>query len=91
MTKQQTLAIRLSALLGGAFLSIVAAAVAFGGNINSEIALRILLPGLGLVPVVHNALPAIIVMVIVDAIVYCAATYFIVWSVLWLLQRRQQP
>jgi hypothetical protein len=56
-----------------------------------ELTLAIFAPGLLLMSPVHNFSPALIVTVVVDAIVYCAVAYFIVWSVLRTMQIKQRP
>src|SRR6266550_1196820 len=75
MTRQKILAIRISSLLGGAFFSFAIPAIMLGSDVNSELAWRIFAPGFGVVPVIHNVLPAIILTVIIDAFVYCIVAF----------------
>lgn len=53
--------------------------------------LAVFVPGALLMSPVHNVLPALIVWVVVDAIVYCAVAYFIIWLVLRIMQVRPHP
>lgn len=91
MTTQQIQAIKWLTLLGAAFLSIVVPVLLVSFDVGGELTLAILAPGLLFMSPVHNFLPALIVTVVVDAIVYCAVAYLIVWVVLRLMQIKQLP
>jgi hypothetical protein len=91
MTTQQIRAITWLTLLGAAFLSIAVPVLLISCDLGGELTLAIFAPGLLLMSPVHNVLPALIVTVVVDAIVYCAVAYFIVWSVLRIMQIKQHP
>ena len=90
MTTQQIRAIKGLTLLGAAFLSI-AVPVLLISALGGELTLAIFAPGLLVMSPVHNVLPALIVTILVDAIVYCAVAYFGVWAVLRIMQVKQLP
>ena len=75
MTRQQILAIKISSLLGGAFFSFAIPSIMLAADVNSELAWRIFAPGFGVVPVIHNVLPAIISTLIIDVFVYCIVAF----------------
>jgi len=89
MTSQQIRAIKWLTLLGAAFLSIAVPVLLVSCDLGGELTLAIFVPGLLVMSPVHNVLPALIVTVVVDAIVYCAVAYFIVWSILRIIQFKQ--
>lgn len=89
MTKQQVLAIKWLAVPGAAALSIAVPALLLGSGVESDLAYSILAPGSGLIGPVHNVIPALIVTVVFDAIVYCVAAYIIVSLLLRVLRARQ--
>ena len=89
MTRQQVLALKWLAVLGGAVLSVAVPVLLIGSGVESELALGILAPGLGLINPVHNIIPALIVMVVVDAAFYCAAAYALVSLLLRVLRTRR--
>ena len=91
MTTQQIRAIKWLTLLSATFLSIAVPALLISCDVGGEGTLAVLIPGMLLMSPVHNVLPALIVWVVVDAIVYCAVAYFIVWLVLRIMQVRQHP
>jgi hypothetical protein len=91
MTTLQIRAIRWLTLLGGAIFSILVPVLMIGCDVCGERTLAIFAPGLLVMSPVHNVLPALIVTLLVDAIVYCAVAYFIVWSVLRIMQIKQHP
>ena len=76
---------------GAAFLSIAVPVLPVSFDVGGEVTLAIFAPGLLLMSPVHNFLPALIVTVFVDAIVYCAVAYLIVWSVLRIFKIKQHP
>ena len=82
MTTQQIRAIKWMTLLGAAFLSVVVPVLLVGFDVGGELTLAIFAPGLLLMSPVHNVLPALVVTLVVDAVVYCAVAYFVVWSTL---------
>ncbi len=86
MTTPQIRAIKWLTLLGAAFLSIAVPLLLVSCDVGGELTLAIFAPGLLVMSPVHNVLPALIVTVVVDAIVYCAVAYFILWSVLRIMQ-----
>jgi hypothetical protein len=75
MTRRQVLALKWSAVLGGAALSVVVPFLLLGLGVESEPALWILAPGMWLVDPMHNIIPFLAVMIVVDAAVYGAAAY----------------
>jgi len=91
MTTQQSRAIKWLTLLGAAFLSIAVPVLLVSFDVGGERTLAIFAPGLLLMSPVHNFLPALIVTVVVDAVVYWAVAYFIVWSVSRIMQKKQHP
>jgi hypothetical protein len=91
MTTEQIRAIKWVTLLGATFLSIAVPVLLTRFDVGGELATAISAPGLLLMSPVHNFLPALIVTVVVDAIVYCAVAYLIVWSVLRIMQLKQNP
>lgn len=82
MTTQQIRAIKWMTLLGAALLSVVVPVLLVGFDVGGELTLAILAPGLFVMSPVHNFLPALVVTLVVDAVVYCAVAYFVVWSIL---------
>lgn len=86
MTTQQIRAITWATLLGAAFCSIVLPVLLVGLDVGGELTLAVFAPGLLVMSPVHNFLPALIVTVVVDAIVYCAVAYFVLWSILRIMQ-----
>jgi hypothetical protein len=90
MTTQQIRAIKWLTLLSAAFLSIAVPVLLISCDLGGERTLAVFAPGVLLMSPVHNVLPALIVWVVVDAIVYCAVAYFIVWLVLRIMQVRQR-
>jgi len=90
MTMQQMRAIRWLTLLGAAFFSIAIPVLLISWDLGGELTLAIFAPGLLLISPVHNVLPALIVTVVFDAIVYCAVAYLTVWSVLR-IERNRSP
>ena len=86
MTKLQIRAIKVSTLLGAAFFSIVVPVLLVGFGVGGELTVAVFAPGLLVMSPVHNVLPALIVTVVVDAIVYCAVAYFLLWSILRIMQ-----
>ena len=91
MTTQQIRAIKWLTLLGAAFLSIAIPVLLICCDPGGELTLAVFVPGALLISPVHNVLPALIVWVVVDAIVYCTVAYFILWLVLRIMQVRQHP
>ena len=91
MTTQQIRAIKWLTLPGAAFLSIAVPVLLVSCDVGGELTLAIFAPGLLIMSPVHNVLPALIVTVVVDAIVYCVVAYLIVWSVLRIMQVKQHP
>ena len=91
MTTQQIRAIKWLTLLGATFLSIAVPVLLISCDLGGERTLAVFVPGALLMSPVHNVLPALIVWVVVDALVYCAVAYFIVWLVLRIMQVRQHP
>ena len=89
MTKQQVHALKWLTVLGGAVLSVAVPVLLIGSGVESGLALRILAPGLGLINPVHNIIPALIVMAVVDAAFYCAAAYALVSLLLRALRTRR--
>ena len=90
MTTQQMRAIRWLTLLGAAFLSSAIPILLISCDLGGELTLAIFAPGLLLISPVHNVLPALIVTVVADALVYCAVAYLTVWSVLR-IERKRSP
>ena len=78
-------------MLGAAFLSVAVPVVLVGLDMGGELTLAIFAPGLLVMSPVHNILPALIVTLLVDAIVYCAVAYFVVWSIFRLMHINPQP
>jgi hypothetical protein len=91
MTTQKIRAIKWATLLGAAFLSIAVPILLVSCDIGGELTVAIFAPGLLLMSPVHNFLPALIVTVVVDAIVYCAVAYLIFRLILWIIQNKQHP
>jgi hypothetical protein len=91
MTTQQLRAIICLTLLGAAFLSIAVPVLLISCDLGDDLTLAIFVPGLLLMSPVHNVVPALIVTVLVDAIVYCAVAYFIVCSLLRVMRTKQRP
>lgn len=91
MTTQQIRAIKWLTLLGAAVLSIAVPVLLISCDLGGELTLGVFVPGALVMSPVHNVLPALIVTVVVDAIVYCAVAYCIVWLVLRIMQVRKQP
>jgi hypothetical protein len=91
MTTQQVRAIKWLTLLGATFLSLAVPALLISCDLGGERALAVLVPGALVMSPVHNILPALIVWVVVDAIVYCAVAYFILWLALRIMKVRQHP
>jgi hypothetical protein len=91
MTMQQIRAIKWLTLLGAAFLSIAVPVLLVICDLGGELTLAIFSPGLLLMSPVHNVLPALIVTVVVNAIVYCVVGYSMVWLVLRFMQVKQSP
>jgi len=90
MTRQQVLALKWLSLLGAAILSIAIPVLLVSTGLDSELALTIFAPGAGLINPVHNIIPALIVTVVVDAVLYCLVTYAAV-SLLVRVLRLQGP
>jgi len=91
MTTQQICAIKWLTLLGAAFLSIAVPMLLVSYDLGGDFTLAIFAPGMLVISPVHNFLPALIVTVVVDAIVYCLVAYSIVRLVLRFLQVKQRP
>ena len=88
MTLKQIRAIRWLTLLGAAFLSVAIPVLLISSDLGGEITLAVFAPGLLLISPVHNVLPALIVTVIADALVYCAVAHLTLWSVLRIHRNR---
>ena len=86
MTKQQIHALKWLSLLAGAFLSVVVPLLLLRVDVNSDLAFMILAPGSLLMSPVHNVLPALVVTVVFDAIIYCAVAYSIARLVIKILE-----
>jgi hypothetical protein len=82
MTAQQIRAITWLTLGGAAFLSIVIPVLVITLDVGPDFVVGIFAPGLLLMSPVHNVIPALIVTLFVDAIVYCAVAYAILRLVL---------
>jgi hypothetical protein len=91
MTTLQIRAIKWLTLLSAAVLSIAVPALLVGADVGGELTLAFFAPGLLVMSPIHNFLPALIVTVVVDAIVYCTVAYFILWAVLRITRSRQRP
>lgn len=88
MSMKQIRAIRWLTLLGAAFSSVAIPVLLISCDLGGEITLAVFAPGLLLISPVHNVLPALIVTVVVNAIVYCAVAYLTLWSVLRIHRNR---
>lgn len=75
MTRRQVLALKWSAVLGGVALSVVVPFLLLGLGVESGPVLWILAPGMWLTNPMHNIIPFLAVMFVVDAAVYGAASY----------------
>ena len=78
-------------MLGAAFLSIAVPVLLVACDVGGELTLAIFAPGLLLMSPVHNFLPALIVTLVVDAIVYCAVAYLVVSSILRIGLVKEHP
>ena len=77
-------------LLGATLLSIVLPLLVMFSDVPDFI-VGIFAPGLLLMSPVHNVIPALIVTVVVDAIVYCTVAYAILRLVLRIVHTKQHP
>ena len=77
MTIERIRAITWLTLGGAAFLSIVIPVLVITLDVGPDFVVGIFAPGLLLMSPVHNVIPALIVTLFVDAIVYCAVAYAI--------------
>ena len=82
MTTQRIRTITWLTLAGAAFLSIVLPILVTISDVGPDFVVGIFAPGLLLISPVHNVIPALIVTLLVDAIVYCAVAYAILRIVL---------
>ena len=82
MTTQRIRTITWLTLAGAAFLSIVLPILVTISDVGPDFVVGIFAPGLLLMSPVHNVIPALIVTLLVDAIVYCAVAYAILRIVL---------
>jgi hypothetical protein len=91
VTTQQIRAISWLTLLGAALLSVALPVLVVMSDVGPDFVVGIFAPGLLLMSPVHNVLPALIVTVVVDAIVYCVVAYAILRLVLRIAHARQHP
>ena len=91
MSTQQIRTITWLTLLGAALLSIVLPVLVVFSDMGPDFIVGIFAPGLLLMSPVHNVLPALIVTVVVDALVYCAVAYAILRLVLRIVHAKQHP
>src|SRR5207244_10896080 len=82
LTTQRIRTITWLTLAGAAFLSIVLPILVTISDVGPDFVVGIFAPGLLLMSPVHNVIPALIVTLLVDAIVYCAVAYAILRIVL---------
>jgi hypothetical protein len=78
-------------LLGAALLSIAILFLVLSSDVVPDFIGGILAPGLFVMSPVHNFIPALIVTVVVDAIVYCTVAYAILRLVLRNVHTKQHP
>jgi hypothetical protein len=91
VTTQQIRATTWLTLVGAALLSIALPFLVTISDVGPDFIVGIFAPGLLLMSPVHNVLPALIVTVVVDAIVYCAVAYAILRLVLSIVHAKQHP
>ena len=58
-------------------------------DVESEFAFWVFAPGLGVMSPVHNVLPALIVTLVVDALLYCIVAFITARLFVWLIHSRQ--
>ena len=91
MTKQQIQKIRWVTFAGAIFLSVTVPVLLTVFDVGGELTLAIFAPGLLLMSPVHNLLPALIVTLVVNALVYWIVAELIVSAVLRIMRNQQQP
>jgi hypothetical protein len=91
VTTQQIRAITWLTLLGAALLSIALPLLVVFSDVAPDFVVGIFAPGLLLMSPVHNVIPALIVTVVVDAVVYCTVGYAILRLVLRIVHTEQHP
>jgi len=91
MTTQQIRAITWLTVVGAALLSIALPVLVVTSEVGPDFIVGIFAPGLLLMSPVHNVLPALIVAVVVDAMIYCAVAYGILRLVLSIVRAKQHP
>jgi hypothetical protein len=82
VTTQQIRAITWLTLLGAVLLSVALPLLVVFSDVGPDFIVGVFAPGVLLISPVHNVIPALIVTVVVDAIVYCTVAYAILRLVL---------
>jgi len=90
MTNQQVQALYWLSLLAGAFLSVAIPVLMVSLDVDSGLAYWLFAPGLGVMSPVHNVLPALIVTLSVNALLYCGFALFAARLFVLLVRSRQR-
>jgi hypothetical protein len=89
MNKQQVRAFYWVSLLAGGFLSVAIPVLMVSVHVESELAFWVFAPGVGVMSPVHNILPALIVTLVVDALLYCIVAFITARLLVRLIHSRQ--
>lgn len=78
-------------LLGSVILSILIPGILVDMGVKSDLVWNILAPGWKLFPFGHADLPEMFLALSLDAIIYAALTYSIIYLVVWMASREKYP